>query len=223
MNEESYKEKLSGFYRDLMPKVQYFEHFKKIADREIASNFNCFNFIQPNELKLSSIIADLLNPDGTHGQKDLFLRLFFDLLPESVAEICRQIPACNWQVDIEFSTHKGRRIDLLIQANGPSKFVIAIENKPWAIEQENQLKDYAEFIDKLCKDRNILIYLAGRDEEPKSLDEHLRNALKEQGRFELLNFNPHLINWLQACRQQCQADKVRWFLKDFSEYICKEI
>ncbi len=32
--------------------------------RVLAPEFNCFNYICPDELKLSQIISDLLNPQG---------------------------------------------------------------------------------------------------------------------------------------------------------------
>jgi hypothetical protein len=45
-------------------------------DRQLARRFNAFRYISPNELRLSYIISDLLNPQGVHGQGNVFLRTF---------------------------------------------------------------------------------------------------------------------------------------------------
>ena len=40
----------------------------------------CFTLIEPDENKLSDILADPLDPKAIHGQDDLFLRLLFKQL-----------------------------------------------------------------------------------------------------------------------------------------------
>jgi hypothetical protein len=49
-------------------------------ERKQAGRFNVFAFIEPDENRLSDILADLLDPRGSHGQGDGFLRLFADKL-----------------------------------------------------------------------------------------------------------------------------------------------
>ena len=49
-------------------------------DKRLATGFNVFDLIEPDENKLSDILADLLDPKGSHGQGDLFLRLLLQQL-----------------------------------------------------------------------------------------------------------------------------------------------
>src|SRR5262245_47098510 len=45
----------------------------------LAPDFSVFTrYIQPDENRLSLVLADLLDPDGDHGQGQLFLREFLD-------------------------------------------------------------------------------------------------------------------------------------------------
>ena len=45
-------------------------------DESTATRFNVFRYIASDELKLSSLMRDLFDPRGPHGQGELFLRCF---------------------------------------------------------------------------------------------------------------------------------------------------
>ncbi|ENU87162.1 PD-(D/E)XK nuclease family protein [Acinetobacter sp. CIP 102129] len=49
-------------------------------EKQLAPNFSIFNYIYTDEMMLSRIIADLLNPSGDHAQGHLFLSLFLHQL-----------------------------------------------------------------------------------------------------------------------------------------------
>ena len=98
--------------------------------------------------------------------------------------------------------------------------LIGIENKPWAGDQQEQIADYLE--DLLEKsDNSHILYLSGDGNGPSpaslnGLVERLclivpyRHKNKE---------SPSLEGWLLQCREQCEAERVRWFLIDLLEYI----
>ncbi|WP_228669743.1 PD-(D/E)XK nuclease family protein [Dickeya parazeae] len=77
--------------------------------------------------------------------------------------------------DCEVTVENGRKIDLLLTfLDG----VIAIENKPWAADQENQLRDYALWLNK--RERPwTLIYLCNHEPSELSLPEHTPEVLKK--------------------------------------------
>jgi len=52
-------------------------------DRDLASRFNAFNYLRVDELGLSRVIADLLDPTAGHGQGTRFLKVMLDALPEA--------------------------------------------------------------------------------------------------------------------------------------------
>ena len=49
-------------------------------DRRLARHFNVFRYLRDDELGLSRIIADLLDPDGEHGQGATYLEAMLELL-----------------------------------------------------------------------------------------------------------------------------------------------
>lgn len=87
------------------------------------------------ELKHSAIIANLLDPQGSHGCGDAFLRAFFDVLA---------IPY-PWAGDEQITSRRevyagpvtdstGGRIDILISGKS---YGLIIENKIYAEDQNN--------------------------------------------------------------------------------------
>ena len=94
----------------------------------------------------SRLIANLLNPYGTHGQKHLFLNIFLDML-----EIERNNDSDHWTVTAETG-----RIDILLKRDNPHS-VIIIENKSnYAIDQDNQMYRYwHQEIYQAMKSRNL--------------------------------------------------------------------
>lgn len=69
----------------------------------------------------------------------------------------------------EYSFYNGRRIDILIKLEG--QLIIAIENKIFAAESENQTVDYAESIYEIFPDyEHLLFYLTPKGEDPISED-----------------------------------------------------
>jgi transketolase len=123
------------------------------------------------------------------------------------------------KVEREKQTTEGRRIDIFVNIN--DDFIIAIENKPWAAEGDKQLQDYADFLEKKKRDF-CLIFLAGWERETQSINEEKKQKLKEKGSFIETTYNDFLIPWLKSCYKECEAEKIRWFLKDLISWIERE-
>ena len=77
-----------------------------------APRLNAFSLFQPNEFRLSRIIADLFDPKGTHGQDILFLNALLGALHLPRASIIEPI-----SVRREMLTKAGRQIDLVIECS----------------------------------------------------------------------------------------------------------
>jgi PD-(D/E)XK nuclease superfamily len=213
--------RLYHFFSVLREKRRAFaENYNYFAPK-LAPRFNSFAFIRPDEMKLSEILAALLNPNHSHAQGETFLKLFFAELGISYPQHCSNI-----KVDCEVSTklieNNYRRIDIVV--NFDDKYGLAIENKPWASDQYQQLSDYAkEMKNKFGDNSWSLVYLSGSSSNPNenSISHEQLEELESKGYFKGSHFG-QLVEWLKKCEAQCQADHVRHFLRDFVAYCENE-
>lgn len=209
------KRKIDNFFKTLQFRLGVLRAYKHDLDVYLADDFNAFDYIKPDENRLSDIIMDLLNPKGKHGQGDVFLKEFLKIVekPEphstQTVEMVREDPT-------SYIKKSQRRIDITIDFDKHEG--IGIENKPWAGEQEDQVKDYQEHLEKKYKDNFVLVYLSGAGNEPESIKEGEKEILERQGKLKVLAYPVGFKNWLESCYKECKAEKIRWFLKDFIEY-----
>ncbi len=158
----------------------------KIIDDLTQRNFNLLisGNVGNKELFHSFLIADLLNPKGTHGQKELFLDLFF----KYVLRI-KKPKSQKFTVWTEYPIFNDRRIDIVIEDD--KKIVAAIEMKIHTKDSNNQLKDYYTYIKK----NNInakLYYLTLYGEEAS--DESNKDV-----EYTILSFSNDIYRWLDMC------------------------
>jgi hypothetical protein len=202
------------------------------VDEELALHlghgFNVFDFIAPSENGISDILRDLLDPRGPHGQGDRFLRLFLQSL--GLARLLDDTPRVDvYREHLTASIKQDRRrIDLVIEIHSQSKsWAVGIENKPWAIEQDNQLHDYATHLESRFSKQFHLVYLSGDGGEPSTLGEW-----EKQLGVKRLHIMPYakgpagkngvvqsLYEWALEAATHAQADKIRWFLRDLAAWI----
>ncbi len=199
---------LDLFYGDVANRIEQFQKERR--------GFTVFDYIDPNENRLSDVIHDLLDPSGKHGQGRLFLDLFLDAIGvkhESVHPIPRvKREDCAW-----YSANPQRRIDITVDFG---EFGIGIENKPFAYEGPNQLKDYCIHLRRKYR-RFMLVYLLGDGSRPTSLSKTELVKLLAENSFKKLDYRTGVYHWLERCGQECKAEKVRWFLQDFAEYVSR--
>lgn len=169
----------------------------------------------PNENRLSDIIADLLDPNGKHGQKEIFLTEFLQIIGKS-----KKCDASKGRIIREKNTdyilNPRRRIDIMIDFGN---FGIGIENKPWAIDQKDQLKDYNQYLMRKYKDSYLLIYLTAAGSDPDSISKTEIEVLENQQKFLKMAYPDKFIKWLENCYKQSESEKIRIFLRDFINYI----
>jgi hypothetical protein len=65
-----------AFLEKVENKLKAFSDARALYQHQLAPSFNPFDFISPDENRLSTIIAWLLNPGGSHAQGGRFLDLF---------------------------------------------------------------------------------------------------------------------------------------------------
>ena len=212
----TYQKELGIFFDELSFRKNLFVQFKKQADKYLASDFNIFNVIDPDEPKLSDILANILNTNGYHGQGIIFLEEFVNFISERGLEV----PFVIYDVHREVSANG--RIDLLLESDS---FAIIIENKPFAQDLEDQLNRYYEAMKQKHGEDVAVVYL----NKNRKLPQNFSSKLKKRQLTNLLNKNKLLVisylelkDYLTICYQKCDSNKFRYFLSDFIDYIIKK-
>jgi hypothetical protein len=204
--------RLATFAASLHSAIMQAHATRRTSDVRLASQFNIFDYIRPNENALSDILVDLLSPAGTHGQGSRFLRQF--LIGSGIGDPGGLDTACVKREVVTSHIEDARRIDFTIEIDG---LAVGVENKPWAGDQVDQLNDYVEHLSRRYGDRFVVVYLSGDGSKPTSLSPDRRESLGS--RFRQLNYPTEVRAWLEACRDKCQADSVGAFLNDFIVYL----
>jgi hypothetical protein len=182
--------------------------------------FNVFEILNraKHENSFSSLIAELLNPEGTHGCKDIFLRLFYKhIIGDKIADFDSNIKVSTEyfigfeKEDYEESEEELRfsgRIDILIQYKTLKKCII-IENKIDAPDKKRQLLRYWNYGKKTSNDF-VLLYLTldGKEALPCSAVNLKSNIDKEKGQkanYYCLSYKADILRWLEACIKETHA------------------
>jgi len=182
----------------------------------LSPEFNCFDYISPDEMRLSEILAGLLNPAGKHAQGRIFLSCFL-----------HRIGLDDWDaggtqhVGTEVTTFNDRRFDIEI---GWSDRKLVIENKPWASDQENQLQDYIADLRGSNLTSWHLVYLSGTGQEPSSVSipDSALLEFKRSKNITLSSYAALIIPWIDDCKSVCQSERFRWFLEELRLYCMAE-
>ncbi|RTL00106.1 MAG: hypothetical protein EKK57_07990 [Proteobacteria bacterium] len=174
-----------------------YDQFAKLT----GEHFNVFSVLglSSAENSHSLFIAELLNPQGSHGQQDLYLNLFFkqfDLINDHYIDTTAKITTEKYIGEINKDYDQGGRIDILIEYPAHPEKNIIIENKIYARDQYLQLHRYAQ----AYKDARI-VYLTLDGAEPTS--ESLGNL--EPDDIICISYREHILKWLDECIEKSSS------------------
>lgn len=229
-------------FHQLEPRLAAARELDRELNHHLAHRFNVFRYLRDDELGLSRIIADLLDPKAAHGQGPQFLRLFLGGLSVNLSFSDTELSEAT--VVVEHPIEENRRIDIYVKiSSGGKRYCLAIENKPYAGDQYEQVKDYLKHLAaRFDPDSFHLIYLSPTGEPPseKSLpkaeltcwhgrllimpyhhrhtDEDWTDREGKRDEFRDFRTPSSLTQWLADCRAQCEAQRLRWFLDDAESY-----
>ena len=227
------------FLSEVHPVLETARRLERELDRKLAHRFNALDYLRDDELGLSRLIADLLDPLGKHGQGTLFLATYLEVVGARRLLSWPDLDDCRIDVETERSIDGRRRIDISIDilSKHGQACCLAIENKPYAGDQQNQVRDYLLFLKKHYGDRFLLIYLSPTGEGPSALSidkkeregwkdhfaimPYYRSGIEGNDEFEEFVMLRSLADWFQECRKHCEVDRLRWFLRD-AESFCKQ-
>lgn len=179
-----------------------YKKFLQQREEEIRQGKNNYSLLGSvlgihDEVRLHSrFIYSMINPNGSHFQNDLFLKLFIECIDP---KILKNFNLSNAQVFKERDN-----IDLLIEDGNT---FIMIENKLLAGEQKNQIFRYIETIKKYGnlehKPKIIIIYLSitGKNPSKYSLNEYNINQSNEQIYLQDQSYDYYPISYKKSISQ----------------------
>lgn len=181
-----------------------------------APDFNVLRFCSYDEEQVSDLFRDMLSIDGSHGQGDRFLAKFLEML-----DLRSNFPDLNRarvrREEYTGFSRDGRAGFLDILLSTP-EFGIGIENKPFALEQPDQLDRYWNWLHGEFPGF-LLVYFNGTGRPPGTLG---AERSSDKGRFRewaYVGDGESVSRWLQLCEEACDSDRVRWGLNQLREHF----
>ena len=220
------------FFDELAPRLETARELERELDAHLARRFNVFDYLRTDELGLSRIIADLLNPAGKHGQGPIFLELLLDGIGWKGQSLLKARSTIS--VEVEKAIDGGRRIDIFVHIGG---YCLAIENKPYAGDQPSQVLDYLVWLRKQALEKYALVYLSPSGDPPSSESVDLRYlAHPDAGHFLVMPYyeavdkewedgfddfriDYTLKEWFSDCRKNCNVDRLCWILREAEVFV----
>lgn len=166
-------------------------------------HYNVFNIlgVRSDELTHSAILTNLLDARGSHGQKDLFLKLFIQTIKsafeqsEQKTALLADFRTGNSRAEkekfagkVNYEAEEGGRIDIIINDGLHN---IIIENKIYAGDQPLQLIRYNEY------DKNapiVYLTLEGKEASPGS-----KGLLRCGHEYICISYQSEIAAWLESC------------------------
>ena len=174
--------------------------FYKLAEKDKQERikqgefFNVFNTIglRTEEVRLhSAFIAELLNPQGSHGLSNLFLQSFLKQMGLPYDYVTDAKGIIKERYVGQKTKTEGGRIDIIIE---DGNHAIIIENKIFAKDQGNQLLRYFNYGRKQFPKGFELVYLTldGVEPDEKSLG-------KKDFPIKYMSYKDDIVDWLEEC------------------------
>lgn len=171
-----------------------------------ATEFSPFEIFSPDENTLSRVVAELFDPKGSHGQGLLFINGLLTTLNRPRIGALEPV-----KVRREVLTRNKRRIDIVVET---PRYVIGIENKPWAIQQKDQLSDYlAELKSDLHGRQAVLVFLSNQEAKTGG------NEVDRVPYFVSLHEGYSLHSILLNLVDSVCAVRPKHFVEDFVRYL----
>lgn len=178
----------------------------------IFSLFSIMGDWPSSEAKHSIFIADLLNPGGTHGAGDKFLRYFLNQagINDFVLNPRYSFSNITERYIGEATENEGGRIDIIFEDGNNA---LIIENKIYAADQQHQLIRYYNYANVRFKNfRLIYLTLDGHEPSEDSAGKDSKTPCL------CISYRGHIIPWLERCIANANA-RVGETIKQYRDII----
>ena len=201
---------------------------KSDRERQQAPRFNSFKYLRDDEIGLSRVIADLLDPYAEHGQGTSFLEAMLEVVPDPPGWLTGLQPETVHSIHVKqehLIPEGGGRMDITVEISSAAGHAcLAFENKPYASDQDHQIETYLHYLRNQYQTHFLLIYLPPvyRWPNENSFPPAERKRWREQFRImPYIGEEASLEKWLATCQEKCDAERVRSFLKD-AQFFCQQ-
>lgn len=181
-----------------------------------APSFNVFKVLGLSRYENrthSAMLAHLLDPSGSHGQQFLFLEGFLSLchdLDPTFPVPSGVIKEAKWEAYTELTMGRGR-MDIVLRSPDLN-YLVVIENKIDAGEQENQLLRYSKWLDSQENEykTRALIFLTPLGDP----------AISDKGvPYFRVSYRQDIFTWLKRSKDSIQAKKVKEVVQQYIDLI----
>lgn len=158
--------------------------------------FNIFTTLglYANEVRLhSALLAELLNPKGSHGMGDIMIKAFLKEIGvnPNFLDSTKINPYIKERHIGHITDTTGGRIDIILE---DGHHAIIIENKIFAGDQENQLVRYNNYGKKFKSNNYVLLYLTLNGHKAS---EYSTSNLKLD--YKCISYESDILKWLDSC------------------------
>ncbi|QFG53415.1 PD-(D/E)XK nuclease family protein [Chryseobacterium sp.] len=164
--------------------------------RELSGeNFNIFSIMSMESDEVfthSALLAELLNPKGSHGLGERPLMLFIEQFLDENYPMDTTTASCRKEEHIGFTNEastEGGRVDIVVK--DLKGHVILIENKIYAAEQLNQLQRYRN---NYPDAELFYLTLDGKESDQASSDQEFKI-------YRNLSYKEDICSWIEKCAQ----------------------
>ncbi len=180
---------------------------------ETARGFNVFRIlgVEENEdCTHTPVLANLLDPQGSHGQGTMFLDAFIRRCQRKKGFISpgRKARSALWFVETQRFTQLGT-IDLVVSAPGLG-YIIVVENKVYAGEQRDQLDRYHRWlqVQRHKYPRQMLVFLTPSGQ---------KSATAGQAKCVRLSYHRDIAEMLDSTVSKIGSPRVRELVRQYCE------
>lgn len=194
------------------------EHIEFRDKQESGYNIYKILCVTENEVLMCRVLADLLNPQGSHNMGDIYLREFLGTvlgIDVSEKELLRA------HVYKEYPITNDRRIDIVIQFEAA---FLPIEVKINAGEQKSQCYDYFQYAKNKDKD-TFVVYLTKYGHYPSKYSVTGKETadIVPEDKIHCISFKENIMEWLiriKALSTEAMSVMIGQYIdaiKDFTE------
>lgn len=168
-----------------------------------AINFNIFQILGLGHLEVRThtpLLAELLDRNGSHGQKQLFLEKFLEYLnfcPDEAYDSSWNVIKERENIDLQLINYRLRK-------------AVFIENKIYSGSHSGQLSRYYSMWKKCFPNGGEFLYLTITGVPPDDAgfnEEYPRDVVEKD--LKRISYKKHIKEWLEATLPHIQATKVK--------------
>lgn len=191
------------------------------AEKATGSGFNLLRLLHMGGYEARThtpILADLLNPQGSHGQGGAFLMLFLQSCLQEYPDLMKRIDKVVVKAEksigpVDAEAVSGGIIDILLEFSDGA--IVAIENKIYAGEQSNQVARYYDYVKKKAGQKGYLVYLTLSEQMPTSIAEEFKSEII------CLTYTSDILKWLRLCYKEAASIPIlRESIAIYTNLVC---